>query len=61
MLTPEERDEFIAKDPKNTERIFPYIGGLEVNSGPTQSHKRYVISFGTMSLEEAEQWAASAN
>jgi len=55
-LTPEERDELIAKDPKNSDRIFPYIGGQEVNSSPTQSHKRYVISFGQMSLEEAAQW-----
>lgn len=55
-LTPEERDEYIAKDPKNAGRIFPYIGGQEVNSSPTQSHNRYVISFGQMSLEEVEQW-----
>ena len=24
----------IAKDPRNAERIFPYIGGEEVNSDP---------------------------
>jgi len=55
-LTPEEREELIATDPQNTERIFPYLGGLEVNSSPTQSHDRYVISFGQMKLEEAEKW-----
>src|SRR5690606_30510240 len=33
-----------------------YLGGEEVNTSPTQSHSRYVISFGQMSLEEAERW-----
>jgi hypothetical protein len=27
--------ELIAKDPCNAERIFPYIGGKEVNESPT--------------------------
>ncbi len=35
----------IAKDPRNAERIFPYIGGEEVNTSPTHSHHRYVIDF----------------
>ncbi len=28
-------DELISKDPRNAERIFPYIGGEEVNDSPT--------------------------
>lgn len=55
-LTPAERDALIAKNPRNAERIFPYLGGEEVNSSPTQTFERYVISFGAMSLEEAERW-----
>jgi hypothetical protein len=55
-LTPDERDKLVAKNPKNAERIFPYLGGEEVNSSPTQSHDRYVISFGQMELAEAEKW-----
>ena len=55
-LSPEERDALVAKDPRNAERIFPYLGGQEVNTSPTQSFDRYVISFGQMSLEEAEVW-----
>jgi hypothetical protein len=35
----------IAKDPRNAERIFPYIGGEEVNASPTHAHQRYVIDF----------------
>ena len=48
--------ELIAKDPRNAERIFPYIGGEEVNDSPTHAHHRYVINFGEMTEEEARQW-----
>ena len=56
VLTPDERDALVAKDPRNTERIFPYLGGEEVNTSPTQDFDRYVINFGDMSLQEAERW-----
>jgi N-6 DNA Methylase len=46
----------IAKDPRNQELIFPYIGGEEVNSNPTHSHHRYIINFSEMSENEAKQW-----
>ncbi len=46
----------IAKDSRNAERIFPYIGGEEVNDSPTHAHHRYVINFGTMTEEEARRW-----
>jgi hypothetical protein len=46
----------IAKDPRNAERIFPYIGGEEVNDSPTHAHHRYVINFGEMTEQEARQW-----
>ncbi|MBK7539412.1 MAG: hypothetical protein IPI49_29445 [Myxococcales bacterium] len=55
-LTPDERDRLVAKNPKNAERIFPYLGGDEINSSPTQSFERYVINFGDLSLEEAGRW-----
>ena len=51
-----EMDRLIAKDPRNAERIFAYIGGEEVNDSPTHMHRRHIINFGQMSLEEAEQW-----
>ena len=51
-----EMERLIAQDPRNQERIFPYIGGEEVNSSPTHSHHRYVINFGEMSEAEARQW-----
>jgi hypothetical protein len=48
--------EVIAKDKRNAERIFPYIGGEEVNDSPTHAHHRFVINFGEMTVEEARQW-----
>jgi hypothetical protein len=48
--------ELIREDPRNAERILPYIGGEEVNDSPTHSHHRYVINFGQMSEAEARQW-----
>ena len=52
-----EMHELIEKDPRNAERIFPYIGGEEVNDSPTHAHHRYVINFGDMTEEEARQMA----
>jgi len=49
-------NELIRKAPRNAERIFPYIGGEEVNDSPTHAHHRYVINFGQMSEAEALQW-----
>jgi len=46
----------IAQDARNAERVFPYIGGDEINSSPTHAHHRYVIDFGDMSEDEARRW-----
>ncbi|WP_448600128.1 type IIL restriction-modification enzyme MmeI [Thermoleptolyngbya sp.] len=51
-----EMHRLIEKDPRNAERIFPYIGGEEVNSSPTHAHHRYVINFGDMSEEDAWEY-----
>ena len=51
-----EMERLIARSPRNKERIFPYIGGEEVNDSPTHAHRRYVINFGEASEEEARQW-----
>jgi hypothetical protein len=54
--------ELIRKDPRNAERIFPYIGGEEVNDSPRHEHHRYVINFGQMPLRRDEldgTWAAA--
>ena len=51
-----EMERLLAKDPPNAERIFPYIGGEEVNSDPEQRPRRYIINFAGMDLEEAARW-----
>ena len=48
--------ELVAKDPRNAERIFPYIGGEEVNNSPIHANHRYVINFGEITEEQARQW-----
>lgn len=50
-----EMRRLIEKDPRNAERIFPYIGGEEVNTSPTHAHHRYVINFGEMDEEECRR------
>jgi Eco57I restriction-modification methylase/MmeI, target recognition domain/MmeI, N-terminal domain len=52
----DEMHRLIEKDRRNAERIFPYIGGEEVNDSPTHAHHRYVINFGDMTEEEARHW-----
>jgi hypothetical protein len=56
VLTPDERDVLVTSDGRNAERIFPYLGGEELNSSPTQSPHRHVINFWDFSLEVASKW-----
>lgn len=48
--------ELIANQPKNADRVLPYLGGDEINNNPTQAHRRFIIFFAGMTLEEAENW-----
>jgi hypothetical protein len=50
------RNDLITRDPRNNDRIFPYIGGEEINSSPTQTFHRYIIDFDGMSESEARTW-----
>ena len=51
-----EMERLLAQDSSNATRVFPYIGGQSFLNDPLLSHSRYVISFGQMTLEQAEQW-----
>ncbi|APO55355.1 BREX-1 system adenine-specific DNA-methyltransferase PglX [Bradyrhizobium diazoefficiens] len=56
--------ELIGNDPRNAQRVFPYIGGEEVNNDPQHSHRRYVINFFDFPLrrEHSEiSWAAMSD
>jgi len=54
--TLDEMDQLVRRNPSNQERIFPYIGGKEVNTDPRHAHHRFVIDLSDMSLESARQW-----
>lgn len=45
VLTPEEAQALIAKDPRNQDVLFPYLNGEDLNSRPDQSPSRWVINF----------------
>ena len=50
----------IEANPRNREVIFPYIGGKEVNTSPTQAYHRYVINFDNFPLRREDSnvsWA----
>jgi len=51
-----EMKRLIEKDRRNAERIFPYIGGEEVNSTPNHAFHRYAINFFDLSEEKAREW-----
>ncbi len=46
----------LKRNPLNAERIFPFLGGEEVNTSPTHEHHRYIINFGEMDEAEARMW-----
>ncbi len=49
----DEMKRLIAKNPENGKRIFPYLGGDEVNNDPAHQHFRYIIDFESMSESAA--------
>lgn len=60
----EKMRELVAKDSRNAQRIFPYLGGEELNESPTQAHHRYVINFGDMPLSRerlSRSWAKASD
>ena len=51
-----ERSRLIRRDPRNAERIFPYMDGSSINSSPSLAAPRFVINFDQISEEAARQW-----
>jgi 23S rRNA G2445 N2-methylase RlmL len=51
-----EMHALVAKNERNSDRIFPFIGGDEINGSPTHEPSRYIIFFAGMDLSEAGQW-----
>ena len=49
-----EMRRLIERDPRNQEVIFPYIGGVEINTSPTHAHHRYIINFHDFPLRRGD-------
>lgn len=56
VLTPEEAQALIEKDPRNKDVLFPYLNGEDLNSRPDQSPSRWVINFFDWPLEKAQEY-----
>lgn len=54
VLTPNEAQKLIEKDPKNKDVLFPYLNGEDLNTNPDQSPSRWVINFYDWPLRRAE-------
>ncbi|MDE2718264.1 MAG: N-6 DNA methylase [Chloroflexota bacterium] len=48
--------QLLAASPRNREVIYPFIGGQELNSDPTQRHRRYIINFGERTKKECKEF-----
>jgi hypothetical protein len=57
VLESEEAQALIAKDLRNQNVLFPYLGAEDLNSRPDQSPSRWVINFHDWPLERAETYS----
>ena len=55
VLEPEEAQALIAKNPKNKDCLFLYLGGDDVNSRTDQSPSRWVINFSNWPLNRSAE------
>ncbi|MDP2388365.1 MAG: hypothetical protein Q8M29_18475 [Bacteroidota bacterium] len=53
VLTVEEAQALIIKDPRNNDILFPYLNGDDLNNDPEQKPSRWVINFFDWSEEKA--------
>ena len=55
-MSREEAQELIAKDPRNAEVLFPYLGGEDLNQSPAQEAPRWIINFFDWPEEKAREY-----
>ncbi|MFD4878356.1 type IIL restriction-modification enzyme MmeI [Streptomyces sp. NPDC058420] len=56
ILTPDQADDLIQRDPRNKDVLFPYLNGEDLNSRPDCSASRWVINFHDWSEEQARSY-----
>ncbi len=57
VLDRDTASQMLDADPANSEVIFPYLNGQELNSDPRQEPSRYVINFWDWPEERAKEYA----
>jgi hypothetical protein len=57
VLSKEKAEELIERDPNNSEVLFEYLNGNELNNNVYQEPGRYVINFGDLDAEKAQKHA----
>ena len=55
----EEALEMIVREPKNSDVLFPYLGGRDLNTHPEQKASRWVINFFDWPEERAKEYAVA--
>jgi hypothetical protein len=53
ILSPQHAKELLEREPSSSAVVFPYMNGEDLNSTPEQWPTRYIIDFGSRSLDEA--------
>ena len=56
ILSLEEAEKLIKKDPRNKEVLFPYLNGDDLNNDPEQKPSRWVINFFDWDEERARSY-----
>ena len=56
ILESEEAGEWITEEPRNSEVLFPYLNGEDLNSRPDCSASRWVVDFNERSQEAVRQY-----
>lgn len=59
VISAEEADGLLALSPDYSEVVRPYLTNQDIAEDPEQKPTRWVIDFGTKSLDEAERWPAA--
>jgi hypothetical protein len=56
VLTPNEAEALITKNPRNRDVLFPYLNGDDLNNDPEQKPSRWVINFFDWGEEKARTY-----
>ena len=55
-MSPEEARALIEQEPRNSDVLFPYLGGEDLNQSPTQTAPRWIINFFDWPEEQARTY-----